>query len=78
METLLDTIYDYAMEQRMDTCPNPVQTDLEEMRDRALSDLKAMGERAADCAGRLEYCGDALCCHHRRAGFLAGLELGRV
>lgn len=79
MNTLFDALYDYAMEHRIDTYLKPDEAELNDtqwMQNKALSDLKTMSERAADCAERLEFSQDTLLCLHRRAGFLAGLSMG--
>ena len=79
MNSLLDALYDYAMEYRIDAYLKPDEKELQDtqrMLDHALSTLKTMSKQAADCAERLEFSQDTLLYLHRRAAFLAGLSIG--
>lgn len=79
MDTLLDALYEYAMDHRIDAYLKPDEGELKDtqwMRDKALSALKAMDARTADCAERLEFSQDTLLYLHRRAAFLSGLSIG--
>ena len=79
METLLDNLYTYAMEHRIDPylrADGRELRDTQQMQDNALSALRAMDARAADCAERLESSQSTLLYLHCRAGFLAGLSVG--
>lgn len=79
MDTLFDALYSYATAHRIDLCLKPDEGELRDtqwMRDRALSDLRAMDARGADLAERLEFTQDTLLYLHRRAAFQAGLSIG--
>ena len=80
MDTVLDTLYRYAAEHRMDAFLEADRTELADTRamvEHALAALaRTGGAQGADLAGRLEFGQGVLLDIHCRAGFLAGLSMG--
>ncbi|MBQ8851551.1 MAG: hypothetical protein IJZ66_03830 [Oscillibacter sp.] len=79
MNLLVDALYAYAQEHRLCAYLHPEQEEIADTRrmlDHSLAQLKAMGAKAADYTGNLEYGFLVLADIYERANFLAGLSIG--
>lgn len=79
MNTLYDTLFFYAAEERTDRFLRESKKELLaelDMVNHALDELRATGATGADLAGRIESGTDSAALFHERAAFLSGLSIG--
>lgn len=79
MKSLSDTLFTYAMEHRASRFQQGHRGALltaQARLDTAVNDLRSMGGKAAECAGRVESASGDLSYLNERAAFLAGLSMG--
>lgn len=79
MNTLYDTLFFYAAEERTDRFLQEDKKELVaelDMVNHALDELRSAGDKGADLAGRIESGTDAAALLNERAAFLAGLSVG--
>lgn len=79
MKTLLDTLFFYAAEERVDRFLQPDKKELLaelDMVNHALDKLREAGAESADLAGRIESGTDTAAFLQQRAAFVSGLSIG--